>query len=203
MASRRKRRSRAESAGGASADLEALVRNLSISVTELKNTVGQLADTVATSQLGENDKDNLNSGRPPVPESGAERVIETKSREVIDRFYIMNWKELGGGNLTFSAYGKIHPMLFLERLDKTFQDAGVPEQAELGLAVGCLRGSAAEWGSIKEDTLIDFNSFKQAFKDRFWSIEKQRELYMNLVYGAYRNGSRADYFLDFTGEVFR
>lgn len=42
--------------------------------------------------------------------------------------YILNWKELGGGNITFhpSSFG-IHSMAFLKKLTQLLTDAGVPE----------------------------------------------------------------------------
>ncbi|CAH1977833.1 unnamed protein product [Acanthoscelides obtectus] len=72
---------------------------------------------------------------------------------------------------------------------------GVPEHTKLALALGCLRGLASEWASLKKDSLIDFATFEQAFKERCGGVEKQRELFMTLVYGIHPGGRRADYFL--------
>lgn len=66
----------------------------------------------------------------------------------------------------------------------------------MGLAVGGMKGSAADWALIKEAYFQNFEEFERAFCDRFWGVDKQRDLYLQLNYGRYDRGSRSEYFLD-------
>lgn len=114
----------------------------------------------------------------------------------VDRSYISNFKELGGGNILFFPCGKLHPKAFLRKIKKTFDDAGVPEQYKLGLVLPCLKDTAADWAAIKESTFANFDDFEDAFINRFWGVEKQQDLFLKLSYGKYQLGSRSEYFLD-------
>lgn len=113
-----------------------------------------------------------------------------------DRSYLLNWRELGGNNLTYYPNSKVHPMTFLNKLSSIFNEAGVPEECRKGLALSCLRGTAADWGALKESTFTTFLDFENAFKNRFWSTDKQRDLFLDLCYGKCESGNRAEYFLN-------
>ncbi|XP_074038933.1 uncharacterized protein [Leptinotarsa decemlineata] len=60
---------------------------------------------------------------------------------------------------------------------------------------------AADWATIQEGTWNNFEDFKRAFKERFWGVEKQRDLFLEMNYGKFQEGtrgeSRADYFLNY------
>lgn len=105
------------------------------------------------------------------------------------------WKDLGGFTSCFYADGNVHPMQFLRKISRMFDEAGVPEAARVGLALNCLKGSAGEWAGYKESSLSSFEQFKEAFKSRYWGVEEERKLFLELKYGKYRTGSKADYFL--------
>ncbi|CAH1994739.1 unnamed protein product [Acanthoscelides obtectus] len=111
------------------------------------------------------------------------------------RQYVGLWRDLGGHTLTFVPNGPVHPMNFLRKIMHILDEAGVPETARLKLVTGCLRGSAAEWAEIKEDSFDSFQSFIDAFMDRYWGVKEQRALYYEIKYGKFRSGSRADYVL--------
>lgn len=118
-----------------------------------------------------------------------------------NRSYISNWRELGGGNLVFYPNAKVHPMVSLKKLNKLFEDAGVPQSARCSLAINSLRGAAADWAEIKEHIFITFDDFEGAFKEKYWGVEKQRELYLDISYGRFENGSRAEYFINYITEA--
>ncbi|CAH2001327.1 unnamed protein product [Acanthoscelides obtectus] len=111
------------------------------------------------------------------------------------RQYVGLLRDLGGHTLTFVPNGPVHPMNFLRKIMHILDEAGVPETARLKLVTGCLRGSAAEWAEIKEDSFDSFQSFIDAFMDRYWGFKEQRALYYEIKYGKFRSGSRADYVL--------
>nr|CAI5862205.1 unnamed protein product [Callosobruchus analis] len=114
-----------------------------------------------------------------VRESGDRKEKEAPIVNKVDHSYIYIWKELGG------VYKKIEKAIFGSR-----RSGG----SKIGLAISCLRGTAADWAAIKENCLTSFEDFETAFINRYWGIDKQRDLYSNLCYGRYENGSRADYF---------
>ncbi|KAG5883308.1 hypothetical protein JTB14_008595 [Gonioctena quinquepunctata] len=76
----------------------------------------------------------------------------------------------------------MHPMIFLNELNNILREVpGVPDECKKGLALACLKGTAADWGSIKEDSFTTYEDFEKTFKDRFWGVEKQSEYFLNLV----------------------
>ncbi|KAG5892733.1 hypothetical protein JTB14_001104 [Gonioctena quinquepunctata] len=90
----------------------------------------------------------------------------------------------------------MHPMIFLDKLNNILREAGVPDECEKGLALACLKGAAADWGSIKEDSFTTYEDFEKAFKDRFWGVEKQRKHFLELTYGRFESGNRSEYLLN-------
>nr|CAH7749729.1 unnamed protein product [Callosobruchus chinensis] len=111
------------------------------------------------------------------------------------RHYVNLWKDLEDYNLSFAPGGLLHPMNFLKKLERLLNEAGVPEGGKLNLALGCFRGSAAEWAEIKEDSFRSFVDFVEAYKNRYWGVDEQRSLFYEIKYGKFESGSRADYFL--------
>lgn len=95
----------------------------------------------------------------------------------------------------------MHPMLFLRKITRTLDEAAVPEDRKVGLAVACLRQSAADWALAKEGTFINFNIFVEAFKKQYWNADKERELFYDIRYGKFKTGSRADYFIKLAGQA--
>lgn len=113
----------------------------------------------------------------------------------MNRSYLTVWKEIGGNALHFTPGGSLHPVAFIKKLSEFFLEAEVPESRRVSLAVAALRGSAAAWGQVKEPDLRSFADFDRAFVNRYWSVEIERETFTKLKFGAYENGSKADYFL--------
>lgn len=167
------------------AKVEAMLDKLTLGMLQLQQVVSDLsAKSLKDSSLE-------NSGCS----SGCGHSMESRS-------YIVNWRELGGGNLYFNPNCKLHPKAFLNKLKKLFDEAGVPESSHVGLAVGCLRGSAADWGVVRESSFTTFKEFEVSFLNRYWDTERQRDLYMELNYGRFETGNMAEYFLNLVGRVF-
>ncbi|KAG5864530.1 hypothetical protein JTB14_027728 [Gonioctena quinquepunctata] len=150
-------------------DLESsILQKLPLGITGLQQTVSNLAAEV----------DNI------------ERRTEVVDNEAptYSAGYIKNWSGLGGSNLTFYLNSKMHPMIFLNKLNTILREAGVPDECKKGLASASLKGKSADWGSIKEDSFTTYEDFQKAFKDRFWGVEKQREHSLELTYGRFESG---------------
>ncbi|KAG5888126.1 hypothetical protein JTB14_019897 [Gonioctena quinquepunctata] len=56
-------------------------------------------------------------------------------------------------------------------INKCFE-TGVPDECKNGLALVCLKGTAADWGSITEDSFTTHEDFENASKDRFLGCGK-------------------------------
>lgn len=80
------------------------------------------------------------------------------------------------------------------------RDAGIPQTKQVGLIINTLRGSAADWAVLKESSFKNVDDFKNAFMKRYWNAEQERETFLNLKYGRYEKGNRADYFLKLAKE---
>nr|CAH7716349.1 unnamed protein product [Callosobruchus chinensis] len=106
------------------------------------------------------------------------------------RHYINSWKDLGGYNLSFAPGGLLHPMNILKKLERLLNEAGIPEGGKLNLALGCMRGSAAEWAEIKEDSFRSFVDFVEVFKNRYWEVDEQRSLFYEIKYAKFESGTR-------------
>nr|CAH7738807.1 unnamed protein product [Callosobruchus chinensis] len=160
-------------------DLTNVVVSLSEDLRRMQMTLASLTNTVRDQHQ------RMQNQSPP------------RNQAFVDsgRHYINSWKDLGGYNLSFAPGGLLHPMNFLKKLERLLNEAGVPEGGKLILALGCLRGSAAEWAEIKEDSFRSFVDFVEAFKNRYWGVDEQRSLFYEIKYGKFESGSRADYFL--------
>uniref|UniRef100_V5GHR5 RNA-directed DNA polymerase n=1 Tax=Anoplophora glabripennis TaxID=217634 RepID=V5GHR5_ANOGL len=126
--------------------------------------------------------------------------INNRNNSRVGHYWSM-WKELDGSSLQFTPDGGLHPVAFIRRIESLFDDAGVPENKRVALAVNALRESAADWGQIKQDCCRNFNDFKIMFFDRYWNVNIQRIAFRKLRFGTYERGSRADYFLKVVKEA--
>ncbi|XP_023028732.2 retrovirus-related Pol polyprotein from transposon 17.6 [Leptinotarsa decemlineata] len=117
-----------------------------------------------------------------------------------NRAYIAAFKDLGGTSLYFAPGGSMHPVTFIKKLSKLFNEAGVPDEKKVFFAMQCLRGSAQDWSSLKEESFTDYEQFKQLFFERYWSSDDEREVFNRIKFGTYKNGPKADYFLKMLGE---
>lgn len=158
-------------------------------ISHLQKTVDLLAKTVTQTPQTVCTNDNISNS------SGMTPTLESRS-------YISHWKELGGSSLLFFPDGKLHPMNFLKKLKKIFEEAGVPETQKIGLATACMKGAAADWVLFKESSFKSFADFETAFCNRFWGVDKQRDLFLNLNYGRYESGSRSEYFLSMVNQSY-
>lgn len=175
--------------GQESQSLESIVLNLAKEVQQMQVNIAKLSTNL--------EKRSCESGSG----AGINQSVLVENRRSSgsyerDRSYIALWKDLGGPNLNFYPNGNVHPVLFLKKLSRLLHDAGVPEDAQVGLAVACLKSSAGEWAAYKEESFRNFRDFEIAFRERYWGTSQERELYLDLKYGKYRGGNtRADYVL--------
>lgn len=77
----------------------------------------------------------------------------------------------------------------------------MPEECKVNLAVNCLKGAAADWVAIKESSFIKYTDFVKAFKNIYWGLDKQRELFLEIKYGRYETGKRSDYFFKLVNQA--
>lgn len=163
---------------------------LSIDLTDILNQISLLQKTVENLSLAvaSNNAQSQNNDLNIIPMTD-------------HRSYISHWKELGGSNLFFFPDGKLHPMLFMKKLKNIFEEAGVPDRHRVGLAVACLKGAAADWVAIKESSFKTFKDFENGFSNKFWGVDRQRDLFLHLNYGRYERGSCSSYFLDMVNQA--
>nr|CAH7765636.1 unnamed protein product [Callosobruchus chinensis] len=165
-----------------------MLQQLAAGMVQLTTTVNILAQSI------DNKEGKSHAASQAAAKEGHVAILSDKS-------YITSWKELGGTNIAFTPGGKMHPMAFLRLIEKIFQETGVPEQRKIGLAITCLRGSATDWASIKEKSFTSYGIFREMFINRFWGVDKQRDLFLHLNYGKFESGSRAEYFLNLVNQA--
>ncbi|KAG5875873.1 hypothetical protein JTB14_012733 [Gonioctena quinquepunctata] len=56
----------------------------------------------------------------------------------------------------------MHPMILLNKLNNILREAGVPDECKKGLALAYLKGTAADWESIKEDSFTTYEDFDKS-----------------------------------------
>nr|CAH7729530.1 unnamed protein product [Callosobruchus chinensis] len=190
MSSKSKRKSKQASDENVnnSLDVQDMLQQLAAGMVQLTTTVNILVQSI------DNKEGKSHAASQAAAKEGHVAILSDKS-------YITSWKELGGTNIAFTPGGKMHPMAFLRRIEKIFQEAGVPEQRKIGLAITCLRGSATDWASIKEKSFTSYGIFREMFINRFWGVDKQRDLFLHLNYGKFESGSRAEYFLNLVNQA--
>lgn len=164
--------------------LEDIVARLADGMQEMQFSIAKLADTMSKNYTVNKD-DQLQT-----------QPVTAEKNNNIDKQYIVIWKELGGSNLSFYPGGKIHPMYFMKKLKTLLEEAEVPLCRRVRLAINCLRGTALEWAENREEGFVDFQTFSEAFKNKFWGIEHEKDLYYEIRYGKYKTGMRAEYFLN-------
>lgn len=170
-----------------STNLEKMLEQIAEGMLNLQATVGVLASNLQKSDSVSTDKNQAN--------------VNSSTGILHDRSYLVNWRELGGSSLTFYPNSKCHPMQFLKKLNKIFEEAGVPEERKMGLATGCLKGTAGDWVAVKEPSFKTYEDFVHSFKSRFWGLDKQRELFLEIQYGRFESGNRSDYFLNLINQA--
>nr|CAI5819598.1 unnamed protein product [Callosobruchus analis] len=163
--------------------------------TELEAVVQKLASNMLTMQ------DSIKDLAKALGNSSSDVQTKNVKSDEDSRKYISLWKDIGAQNLLFIPGGTMHPMLFLKKLERYFEDAGVPDQAKVGLAINCLRSSAADWVANKEASFSSYDIFKDMFKKRYWGEDEERQLFYSIKYGVYNGGNKADYILKLASQV--
>lgn len=178
------------------------MRKINVSLEENRNCILGLSSKIDSTNLGVNIHDqHLTESEPGKQQRDLFTDIPGPREKLPDRTYISAWKDLGGNNIHFSPGGSLHPISFIKKLETAFNDANVPGQKRVNFSVNALRGSAQIWGTMKEETFLNFDVFKQMFLNRYWGVEQERELFNRIKFGQYENGSRADYFLKIVSEA--
>lgn len=157
---------------------------------DISKTMARVDDSGAAGINRNLDKNELNGS-----------VSDVNCCQQVSKNYIALWKDLGGANLHFSPGGSVHPVGFMKKLTNIFEEAGVPAEKKISLAVSCLRGSAQDWGVLKEDSVVEFDKFKKLFLRRYWGIEEERKAFNNIKFGLYEHGSKADYLFKIVREA--
>ncbi|XP_044764496.1 uncharacterized protein LOC123321055 [Coccinella septempunctata] len=97
----------------------------------------------------------------------------------------------------FDDTGTLHPMEFLEVLEYAMISENIPFETFKFIIRNQFRGAASLWSQAFLHTFADFESFKVAFKDQFWSETKQVQVKIDLQSRCYREGqsSLVNYFM--------
>nr|CAI5842451.1 unnamed protein product [Callosobruchus analis] len=181
----RRKKSKCDDVEFENSHLEKIVESLAHSMAQMQTSISDLA--VSIQSQNQNRIDQHDVGR--------------STGDVSSKQYISIWRDLGGGAVYFCPGGSLHPMQFLNKIERLFNDAGVPEEAKVGLAMSCLKQSAADWAMNKEQKLGCYDDFRRAFRERYWNAEHERALYYDLKYGEYMGGNRGDYLLKVAGSA--
>jgi hypothetical protein len=92
-----------------------------------------------------------------------------------------------------------HPMDFLHELDDYIQQMGGTENQKLNRVLTCLQGEPRVFARAFKYKYSTFADFKKLFRNRYWALEKQREVCEKLQKCSYKSsrGSShmAEYFL--------
>lgn len=175
--------------------------NLEKNLTQINRNILNLTDTIEENNLRSGNT-NLNKfSNFPVGRNDNFNQPTFVDNVSNNRNYIAAFKDLGGHSLVFTPGGPMHPVNFIKKLSRIFDEAGVPDEKKIFFALSCLRGSAQHWGNLKEDSLTNFEHFKKCFLERYWSVEEEREVYRRIKFGSYNGGSKADYFIRMLGEI--
>lgn len=119
----------------------------------------------------ENEADNVGNVESDLQNTNAVANSGQIKFEKSEKSHMLRWKELGGYQLCFSPNGILHPVTFLKHLEQLLDDADVPEEKKVSLSLDCLRGSAYDWGQVKQKCFSDFNNFKEKFRNRYWGLK--------------------------------
>lgn len=91
----------------------------------------------------------------------------------------------------------INPLEFLNDLEKYFRFKNVRPEHQLVVIESLIDGRVKLWYEIVKDTLFDFNSFKSAFKNEFYSIPvrvKFKSQWMSRKYNKTTDGTMQTFF---------
>lgn len=180
--------------------LSDLNSNLASSLTQINRNISNLTEAIEENNL-KSDNRNVKEFSSVSAQRDANLNQSNCVENASNRNYIAAFKDLGGHSMVFVPGGSIHPVNFIKKLSRIFDEAGVPGEKKIFFALSCLRGSAQHWGNLKEDSFIDYEQFKKCFLERYWSVEEEREVFRRVKFGSYSGGSKADYFIRMLGEI--
>nr|CAI5850130.1 unnamed protein product [Callosobruchus analis] len=175
----RRKKSKCDDVEFENSHLEKIVESLAQSMAHMQTSISDLA--VSIQSQNQNRIDQHDVGR--------------SKGDVSSKQYISIWRDLGGGAVYFCPGGSLHPMQFLNKIERLFNDAGVPEEAKLFKTICC------RLAMNKEQKLGCYDDFRRAFRERYWNAEHERALYYDLKYGEYTGGNRGDYLLKVAGSA--
>lgn len=97
----------------------------------------------------------------------------------------------------FDDTGTLHPMEFLEVLEYSMISENIPFEIFKFIIRNQFKGTASLWSQAFLHNFTDFESFKLAFMDQFWSETKQLQIKLDLQSQYYKEGqgSLVNYFM--------
>jgi hypothetical protein len=102
----------------------------------------------------------------------------------------------------FDESSDVNPVFHLRQLDEFMKLKGIPKACQLAVAYRSLAGSLSrQWAETVSHQLSDYESFRQAFMDTWWSPSQQSLVRCSLYQGKYNrqsNLSLSAYFLKYT-----
>lgn len=85
----------------------------------------------------------------------------------------------------FRDDGHTHPMEFLASVERYLGETATPDHTWVREAITFLDGMPRDWGSAFEDSWTQWEGFRSAFTDMFWSEERQERVIDDLHNGSF------------------
>lgn len=120
--------------------LSNLNTNLTGNMTQINTSISNLKEAIEENNSRSEDR-NLNECLN-FPRETNDNINQLHFVDNNNRNYIAAFKDLGGHSMLFSPGGSIHPVNFIKKLSRIFDEAGVPNEKKIFCALSCLRGSA-------------------------------------------------------------
>lgn len=97
-----------------------------------------------------------------------------------------------------------HPVDFLESMDYVFRRQNVPPQFWVRTAIENMEGAPRQWGMAFEKKWATYALFEKAFKDTYWSAQRQAKLkgaLQNSSYNKQCDGTMAEFMISWMLKV--
>lgn len=103
----------------------------------------------------------------------------------------------------FDGKTDITPKRFVKEVREYLREHRISPDRHLRTVGRLLEGPPLKWFQSFEDSFENFDDFQSAFLDRYWGLDKQQNLRMELYLGKYAAGAPSRYAEYFTGQMLK
>lgn len=159
--------------------LERLKEELA-SFADLRNTVEQLqAQQIANTQLANEvallklQNEQQKQALQQIQNPGQPAVINNEQISVSELIASLQRNHIDTKAPEFSNEEATNPIEYLENLENYFKLKMIREECKMSIIESEMSGRAKIWWEASKDTINTYNNFKEAFKNKFYSIPIQ------------------------------